>query len=606
MLAATAALAAVQAGAADHPAGTASPPVAPAAPLERPATRLLGVSVEGSRAGARIHLRMDGAPRSVGAFVLDDPQRLVIDLFDLRDTNAPALVPVGSLHAAEIRVGRHADKIRVVIDAGSAPAAFARVGKEVLPDGLVVTVGVPEVDDRRSGTPTAAIGVPREAPSEAASEAAAPTSPRPLEVGSARPDGDIRVELQTEGTRLDPALPRAIRVARSWQDTLQIEPGDGAGREGFRVATPHGQERSALAVNRIRLGLLDDRVRLTTRYGRSRVDPAGSFLAAGTDRDRLLGPGAVPGGQAFSQRLDASLWDPGFARVVAFGSYRRVDPLFEWKDAEKRDPFARSGRNALEVGGTIGAGPLGATLSRISEEAEIGASRAEARSSRRSTRATLTASLLPLWQLGDRAWPDSGLSRFAPSSAWLSVTRGDVDRGDSRGGAATRDLSFGASWAGETSSAALGFWRSRYTSVALDLDWSGSGVDLSWGIDRERWGLYAGLGAQRSRSVQADEASSESDVAGYLTFLLRPERFPDLVTTLHVSRYEADPASFAGSFRTDGLAFDTALDFSKYLPPTLSGLASHLRTYYRIDWSRTGLRDPELDHALMAAFEFDF
>jgi hypothetical protein len=600
VLAASAALAGAQAGAAGHPAGTAS-----AAPLERPATRLLGISVEGSEAGMRIRLLMDGAPRSVGAFVLDDPQRLVIDLFDLRDTSTPALVPVDGLRASEIRVGRHADKVRVVIDAGSAPSAFARVGKEVRPDGFVVTVGDPEVDDRTAGAPTAQIGVPREAPSEAAPEAAA-TSPRPLEAGSTQRDGEIRVELQAEGTRLDPALPRAIRVARSWKDSLEIDPGDGAGREGLRLAAPHDPAQSALAVNRIRLGLLDDRVRLTTRYGRSHVDPVGSTLAAGTDWDRLLGPGAVPGGQAFSQRLDASLWDPGFARVVAFGSYRRVDPLFEWKDADARDPFARSGRSALEVGGTVGTGPLGVTLSRISEEAEIGASRAEARVSRRSTRATLTASLLPLWHVGDRAWPDSGLSRFAPGSAWLSVTRGDVDRGDSRGGAATRDLSFGTSWAGATSSAALGFWRSRYTSVATDLDWSGSGADFSWGIDRERWGLYAGLGAQRSRSVQADDTSSESSLAGYVSFLVRPERFPDLATTLNVNRYEADSGSFGGSFRTDGFAFDTVLDFSKYLPPTGRGLASHLRTYYRIDWSRTGLGDPNLDHALMAAFEFDF
>ena len=553
MFAASVAVAAAEAGTAGHPARTASPPTTHAAPLERPATRLLGVSVEGSDVGTRIRLLMDGAPRSVGAFVLDDPQRLVIDLFDLRDTNTPAHLSVGSLQTSRIRVGRHVDKVRVVIDAGSAPSAFARVGQEIRPDGFVVTVGA--VDDRTASEPAAEIEAPvdasvrsalapgdppalaalapalvlrRSVPSrdthESPSGAATPTPTRHLEPGAARSAGDIRLELQAERTRLDPALPRAVRVSRTWKDTLELDSGGGAlaGGEGLRVATPYDWERAALAVNRIRLDLLEDRVRLTTRYGRSDIGTPESYLAARggaapeRDWDRLLSPRADIG-QAFSQRLDASLWNPGFTRVGAFGSYRRVDPRFEWKDADKRDPFGRSGRSALEVGGTIGAGAFGVTLSRISEEAEIDAFRVD---DRRSTRAVLTASLDPLWHLGDGAWLDSGLARFAPSSAWLSMDRGDVDHGDSRASAATSDLSFGTSWVGEASSAALSFWRSRYTSIEMDLDWSGSGADFSYGIDREQWGLYAGLGAQRYRSDQADDTSSESSVAGYVSFLV--------------------------------------------------------------------------------------
>jgi hypothetical protein len=79
---------------------------------------------------------------------------------------------------------------------------------------------------------------------------------------------------------------------------------------------------------------------------------------------------------------------------------------------------------------------------------------------------------------------------------------------------------------------------------------------------------------------------------------------PDVVTTLNLNRYEADYAAFGESIRTNGWGFDTALDFSKYLPPTDNGLRSHLKTYYRIDWSKTGFGG--FDHALMASFEVDF
>jgi hypothetical protein len=421
-----------------------------------------------------------------------------------------------------------------------------------------------------------------------------------------------------------------MRVSRSWQDTLAFDPGVASrrpgvasrydrydffhperavarGGEGLGVATLNDWEQNTVAVNRIRLGLFDDRVRLTTRYGRSRHDGDNSYLAslegAGPERDRdgFLGRNAATG-QAFSQRLDVSLWRSGRARLGAFESYRRVDPRFEWKEAAKEDPFGTSDRRAVEAGGTIGMGMLELTLSRISEEAKIDDFRVDDRPSQRSYRAVLTASRdVP-------APPDLPLSRFLPDAAWISVMRGDVDHGDSPGGAATRDLSFGASWNGETSSAMLSFWESSYKSAALDLYWFGSGADLEYGIYRKPWDLYAGLGVQRNRSDQADDTWLESSIGGYLSFSVRPEMLPDFTTTLNLNRYEADYSTLAEGLRTDTWGFQTVLDFSKYLGPARFG--PHFRTYYRADWSKTrnGFADPDVvfDQAVMASFEVDF
>jgi hypothetical protein len=154
----------------------------------------------------------------------------------------------------------------------------------------------------------------------------------------------------------------------------------------------------------------------------------------------------------------------------------------------------------------------------------------------------------------------------------------------------------------------LSFWESSYKSAALDLYWLGSGADLEYGIYRKQWDLYAGLGVQRNRSDQADDAWLESSFGGYLSFSVRPEILPDFTTTLNLNRYEADYSTLAEGLRTDTWGFQTVLDFSKYLGP--ARFRPHFRTYYRADWSKTGngFADPDVvfDHAVMASFEVDF
>ena len=61
---------------------------------------------------------------SAESFTLENPARLVIDLPGLVSEMEQASSRVGSPYAERVRIGQHADMVRVVIDAGSAPRSL--------------------------------------------------------------------------------------------------------------------------------------------------------------------------------------------------------------------------------------------------------------------------------------------------------------------------------------------------------------------------------------------------------------------------------------------------------------------------------------------------
>jgi hypothetical protein len=81
-----------------------------------PATKLAGVDARGVGAGTMVHLRADGSVESAVSFTLEDPARLVIDLPEMTSEMAKDQIEVGSSQVQRVRVGSHADKVRVVID----------------------------------------------------------------------------------------------------------------------------------------------------------------------------------------------------------------------------------------------------------------------------------------------------------------------------------------------------------------------------------------------------------------------------------------------------------------------------------------------------------
>ena len=106
-----------------------------------PATQFIGVEVEETSDGILLKLRANGLISSVMTFTLDDPARLVIDLIDLENGGDLSTMELGSELVSRIRVGEHADKIRVVVDGGSASDPFD--GRRVVPTpaGLMVALG---------------------------------------------------------------------------------------------------------------------------------------------------------------------------------------------------------------------------------------------------------------------------------------------------------------------------------------------------------------------------------------------------------------------------------------------------------------------------------
>jgi len=105
------------------------------------ATTLTDVRVEGVEGGVLVHLVADGAIGATETFVLSGPDRLVVDLPGLASKVKSPRVESANDFVASVRVGAHADKVRVVMDGGSAAAGFQ--AKHVAPaaDGLFVSVG---------------------------------------------------------------------------------------------------------------------------------------------------------------------------------------------------------------------------------------------------------------------------------------------------------------------------------------------------------------------------------------------------------------------------------------------------------------------------------
>ena len=105
------------------------------------ATTLSGVEVQTLEGGALIHLKANGSIWALESSVLENPDRLVVDLFGM--TTASVIEPLSVEHAmvSGIRVGIHADRTRVVVDGGVESLGFSEHSIKPSADGLYVAVG---------------------------------------------------------------------------------------------------------------------------------------------------------------------------------------------------------------------------------------------------------------------------------------------------------------------------------------------------------------------------------------------------------------------------------------------------------------------------------
>ena len=122
-----------------------------------PATTLQGVETDVTDGGVVIHLKSDGMLQSAETFTLEDPARLVVDLPGMKSALTQERVEVDSPHVSRVRVGAHADKVRVVIDGGDAADAFD--GRRVMPvaSGMLVALGAGQAVDDAVAAATSAM-----------------------------------------------------------------------------------------------------------------------------------------------------------------------------------------------------------------------------------------------------------------------------------------------------------------------------------------------------------------------------------------------------------------------------------------------------------------
>lgn len=148
----------------------------PASPSTASGALLTDIEVDADAAGTVLRLRAEGRPEEIDAFTLADPDRLVLDLYGAESAIPSRIIPVGTRHVRQIRLGSHLDKLRVVLDAGGADEPFASHREAEIGGAIVIGVGAGErvaAAFGDSGGALAAADEPAEA-AEAVLDVAAP------------------------------------------------------------------------------------------------------------------------------------------------------------------------------------------------------------------------------------------------------------------------------------------------------------------------------------------------------------------------------------------------------------------------------------------------
>jgi type IV pilus assembly protein PilQ len=183
-----------------------------------PATVLSGVDAHSVGNGAIVHLQGDGVVDSAQTFTLEGPPRLVIDLPAMKSQVAKKTIEVGAPQVARVRVGTHDDKVRIVVDGGTAKAPFEGRRVVPVPSGLIVALGSDPALDAEVAN---ASGMP---PTQGALAASSKASKKPATAPAkaAEAGGPVKIT----GVQFDPQTERDRVVVLSEQpvDYLVYEP----------------------------------------------------------------------------------------------------------------------------------------------------------------------------------------------------------------------------------------------------------------------------------------------------------------------------------------------------------------------------------------------
>jgi len=224
---------------ATQPAEAGGSPEEPApTPVTAPqATALVGVEATPDA----VRLLADGRMPEVETFALEDPARLVIDLPGIENRRLPGRIPVEGERVARVRVGQHADKLRVVIDGASAGDSMAAWEVVPLDDGL-------RVEPRSAAEAEIAAG-PETGSDEATS--ADPARRGDAEASRTEPEKTVETAESAETEELQTAAAPAQDAAEDAADQggspaeIQSDPRVGARDAGEAAATITGVDLRA-------------------------------------------------------------------------------------------------------------------------------------------------------------------------------------------------------------------------------------------------------------------------------------------------------------------------------------------------------------------------
>jgi type II secretory pathway component HofQ len=152
---------------------------------------LLAVRVDKASDGTEVALELDGRPADYKSSTLSNPGRLVVDLHGIVEASGKRQIPVGSAEIESVRIGRHPDKVRVVLDLADAEAPYA-----IQPGSrrLVIALGARSkgIADRIAATePGDASGTVEKSKPQPIAETAGTTDvARPEQAATASGDGE--------------------------------------------------------------------------------------------------------------------------------------------------------------------------------------------------------------------------------------------------------------------------------------------------------------------------------------------------------------------------------------------------------------------------------
>jgi type IV pilus assembly protein PilQ len=139
------------------------------------ATRLESVTVTPLTSDAIVDVKADGAVRDYKTFTMDDPARIVVDMFNLKSPyDSTQKIPVASKFVQQVRHFAHPDKVRMVIE--TQKAYLKQFAATPVDNGLLVYVG-----KAPSGAATQPVSAGTTTPAAAASKT------EPMAAPSAKP-----------------------------------------------------------------------------------------------------------------------------------------------------------------------------------------------------------------------------------------------------------------------------------------------------------------------------------------------------------------------------------------------------------------------------------